>query len=207
MKSSNNNGLRRGALISLFITSYLPLFAIIIGKQIKEGWDYLFWGGWNWKALNCFLKHFGMTAVLVVFSVAGVVGLMVLLHNLKRNLPNGEAVKVTRISNRNSEAIGYIATYIVPFVAGDFSSLFECVVFVVVMGLIYAIYTNSNMILINPLLSIWYSLLEIEYKLIGDSTGTTHDALIITDTTDYKENVDYQMYQIGFKLYYGKERR
>ena len=73
----------------------------------------------------------------------------------------------------------------------------------VVMGLIYAIYTNSNMILINPLLSIWYSLLEIEYKLIGDSTGTTHDALIIT----YKENVDYQMYQIGFKLYYGKERR
>lgn len=163
MKSSNNNGLRRGALFSLFITSYLPLLAIVVGKQIKEGWDYLCWGGWNWEALNCFLKHFGMTAVLVVFSGAGVVGLMVLLHNLKRNLPNGVAVKVTRISNRNSEAIGYIATYIVPFVASDFSSLFECGIFVVVMGLIYAIYTNSNMILINPLLSIWYSLLEIEY--------------------------------------------
>ncbi len=194
-------------MFSLFITSYLPLFAIVIGKQIKEGWDYLCWGGWNWEALNRFLKHFGMSAVLVVISIVGVVGLRVLLYNLKRNLPNGEAVKVTRISNRNSEAIGYIATYIVPFVASDFSSLFDCVVFVVVMGLIYAIYINSNMILINPLLSIWYSLLEIEYKLIGDSTGTTYDALIITDTTDYKENVDYQMYQIGFKLYYGKERR
>ena len=207
MKSSNNNGLRRGALFSLFITSYVPLFAIVIGKQIKEGWNYLCWGGWNREALICFFKHFGMSAVLVVISVVGVMGLLVLLHNLKRNLPNGEMAKVTRISNRNSEAIGYIATYIVPFVASDFSSLFECGIFVVVMGLIYAIYTNSNMILINPLLSIWYSLLEIEYKLIGDSTGTTHDALIITDTSDYKENVDYQMYQIGFKLYYGKERR
>ena len=192
---------------SLFITSYLPLFAIVIGKQIKEGWDYLCWGGLNRDALNCFFKNFGMSAVLVVVSVAGVLGLMILLNNMKRNLPNGEAVKVTRIGNRNSDAIGYIATYIVPFVASDFSSLFECGVFVVVMGLIYAIYINSNMILINPLLSIWYSLLEIEYKLIGDSTGETHDALIITDTTDYKENVDYQMYQIGFKLYYGKERK
>lgn len=185
----------------------MPLFAIVIGKQIKEGWNFLCWGGWNREALICFFKHFGMSAVLVVVSVVGVMGLLVLLYNLKRNLPNGEMTKVTRISNRNSEAIGYIATYIVPFVASDFSSLFECGIFVVVMGLIYARYTNSNMILINPLLSIWYSLLEIEYKLIGDSTGTTHHALIITDTTDYKENVDYQMYKIGFKLYYGKERR
>ena len=161
----------------------------------------------TFKVEKDWVKQLISWLVPVVVSVVGVMGLLVLLHNLKKNLPNGEMAKVTRISNRNSEAIGYIATYIVPFVASDFSSLFECGIFVVVMGLIYAIYTNSNMILINPLLSIWYSLLEIEYKLIGDSTGTTHDALIITDTTDYKENVDYQMYQIGFKLYYGKERR
>lgn len=74
------------------------------------------------------------------------------------------------------------------------------------MALIYVIYTNSNMILINPLLSIWYSLLEVEYKAIGDSSGELHDALIITDNKKFKENVNYRMYPIGFKLYYGKER-
>ena len=63
------------------------------------------------------------------------------------------------------------------------------------------------MILINPLLSIWYSLLEIEYTVVGDSTEETHDALIITSTKDYKENINYQIYQIGFKLYYGKEKQ
>lgn len=165
------------------------------------------WGGWNVKALLCFASHFGMSLVLSIISIAGCVGIIVLLNNLKKNLNNGITVKVTRISNRNSEAIGYIATYIVPFLASDFSSGFECVVFVVVMVLIYVIYTNSNMILINPLLNIWYSLLEIEYKIVGDPSDETHDALIITDTKDYRENVNYQMYQIGFKLYYGRERQ
>lgn len=131
---------------------------------------------------------------------------MILLRNLKANLNNGILAKVTKINNRNSEAIGYIATYIVPFLASDFSSLFECGIFIILMSLIYVIYTNSNMILINPVLSIWYSLLEVEYYIAGASTKDIHNALIITDTKDFKENVNYQIYQIGFKLYYGNER-
>lgn len=206
MKAKNNNSLRRGALFSLFVTSYIPLFAIVIVKQLKDGWEYLHWGGWNKNAIDCFLSHFGMSAFLSVFCFVGLVGINVLLGNLQTNLPNGTTATVTKISNRNSEAIGYIATYIVPFFASDFSTWFECVIFVVVMTLIYAIYTNSNMILINPLLSIRYSLLEIEYRVIGGATDETHEALIITDTKDFKENVNYQMYQIGFKLYYGKEK-
>ena len=75
------------------------------------------------------------------------------------------------------------------------------------MLLIYTIYINSNMILINPLLNIWFSLLEVDYLLVGDVGGQTYDALIITDTKDFKEGVNYQIYQIGFKLYYGKERQ
>lgn len=206
MNARNNNGLRRGALFSLFVTSYIPLFAIVIGKQIKDGWEYMNWGGWNVEALWCFTTHFGMSLALSIISITGCVGIIVLLNNLKKNLNNGYTANVTKISNRNSEAIGYIATYIVPFLASDFSSAFECVVFVVVMVLIYVIYTNSNMILINPVLNVWYSLLEIEYTIVGDSSDETHDALIITDTKDYKENVNYKMYQIGFKLYYGRER-
>lgn len=206
MNATNNNRLRRGALFSLFATSYIPLFAIVIVKQVKDGWAYMYWGGWHKEALICFLSHFGMSCFLVVLSAVGMVGINVLFQNLKKNLANGQVVKVTKISNRNSEAVGYIATYIVPFFASDFSSWFECAIFIVVMALIYKIYINSNMILINPLLSIWYSLLEVEYAIVGDKTDSTHDALIITDTKVFRENVNYQLYQIGFKLYYGKER-
>ena len=144
---------------------------------------------------------------LISFICFGAFGTIALFRNLNSNLPNGSVVRVKKINNRNSEAIGYIATYIVPFFASDFSSWLECVVFVVIMTLIYTIYTNSSMILINPILSIWYSLLEIEYTLVGDSSEEIHDALIITSTKDFKENVNYRIYQIGFKLYYGKEKQ
>lgn len=206
MKATNNNKLRQGALFALFITSYIPLFLIVIAKQLKDGRDYLCWGGWNRDALCCCATHFGMSLVLAVLTIVGVGGIIVLLHNLGTNLKNGQTVRVTKINNRNSEAVGYIATYIVPFLASDFTSWYECLIFVVVMALIYVIYTNSNMILINPLLSIWYSLLEVEFKTVGDSSGELHDALIITDNKEFKENVNYQIYPIGFKLYYGKER-
>ena len=206
MKASNNNSLKRGALFSLFITSYMPLFFIVIVKQLNDGWDYLCWGGWSEDAINCFLSHFGMSVLLSLLSITGIVGIIVLLHNLESNLKNGTKTKLTKISNRNSEAIGYIATYIVPFLASDFSTWFESFIFIVVMALIYTIYTNSNMILINPLLSIRYSLLEVEYMVVGDKSGVLHDALIITDNKDFKENENYQLYQIGFKLYYGKAR-
>lgn len=207
MKADNNNGLKRIALFSMFITSYIPLFVIVILKQLNDGSDYLHWGGFNEEAIRCFLRHFGMSAFLLILSFLGAVGTSVLFHNLKSNLPNGTIAKVKKINNRNNEAIGYIATYIVPFFASDFSVWFECVVFAVIMILIYTIYTNSSMILINPLLSMWYSLLEIEYSIVGDSSEETHDALIITSTKDFKENINYQIYQIGFKLYYGKEKQ
>lgn len=207
MKAHNNNGLNQLALFSLFITSYIPLFAIVVLKQLNNGSEYLHWGGLNNEAVRCFIRHFGMSAVLLGLSLIGIVGTIVLFYNLKSNLPNGIIVKVNKINNRNSEAIAYIATYIVPFFASDFSVLFECVVFAIIIMLIYTIYTNSSMILINPLLGIWYSLLEIEYTIVGDSSKETHDAFIITTTKDYKEKINYQIYQVGFKLYYGKEKQ
>ena len=207
MKSLNNNGLRTGALLSLYITSYIPLFLIIIIKQLNDYHEYLHWAGLTKSGIKCFWSHFGMSSILGIVSIAGLVGIWILINNLETNLPNGQVVEIVKISNRNSEAIGYIATYIVPFLASDFSSIMECGIFVVVMALIYIIYTNSNMILINPILSIKYSLLEVDYKIVGDKSDETHDALIITDTKDFKEKVNYNIYQIGFKLFYGKERK
>lgn len=194
-------------MFSLYITSYIPLFLIVMMKQVRENWDFLHWSGMTKAGICCFFAKFGMSCLLGLLSIVGVLGMCVLMHNLRANLHSGKVVTVVKISNRNSEAIGYIATYIVPFMASNFSSLLECGIFVIVMALIYAIYINSNMILINPLLNIWYSLLEVEYKIVGDKANEVHDALIITDTKDFREKVKYDIYQIGFKLFYGKERQ
>lgn len=52
-----------------------------------------------------------------------------------------------------------------------------------------------------------YSLLDVEYEIVGDDSKKVYDALVITEIQDYKENVYYNLYKIGFKLYYGKEKR
>lgn len=206
MRANHNNGLSRGALFSLFMTSYVPLFVIVILKQLYVGWDYLPWGRLYNESFRCLFCHFGLSICLMCLSILGILGTIVLFRNLESNLPNGSTVRVTKINNRNSDAVGYIATYIVPFLSSDFSAWCEWVVFIILMILIYVIYTNSTMILINPLLNIWYSLLEIEYVIVGDSSEEIQDALIIAGIKDIKENINYQVYPIGFKLYYGKEK-
>lgn len=191
--------------MSLFITSYIPLFVIIILKQVQTNWEYLCFGGLNGDAIICMMEKFGMPIVLFIIMLLGTVGLYLLIKNLEKNLPNGLDVRVLVINNRNSESLGYLATYIVPFMASNFSSLLECVYFLLIMLLIYVIYINSNMILVNPILNIRYSLLEIEYSAIADE-GRICKALIIACTKDLIEDVNYKIYPIGFKLYYGKEQ-
>lgn len=46
----------------------------------------------------------------------------------------------------------------------------------------------------------------LEYVIVGDSSEEIQDALIIAGIKDIKENINYQIYPIGFKLYYGKEK-
>lgn len=133
METKNNNILKHGALFSLYVFSYLPLFFIVIIKQIHENWSYFHWGGLTMDGFMCFVSHFGMSFVLAVISALGIFGVIVLFENLETNLNNGQIVSVEKISNRNGESVAYIATYIVPFIAGDFSSLFECFIFIMIM--------------------------------------------------------------------------
>ena len=94
MKSRVNNSLRAGALFALYVTSYMPLFLIVIIKQLHDNWEYLHWGGFSKDGITCFVSHFGMSCFLVVISLIGAVGIWVLLHNLKSSLPNGTVVLV-----------------------------------------------------------------------------------------------------------------
>lgn len=93
-----NNKLRGCALISLFITSYIPLFVIIILKQVQTNWEYLCFGGLNGDAIMCMMEKFGMPIVLFIIMLFGTIGLYLLIKNLEKNLPNGLDIRVLVIS-------------------------------------------------------------------------------------------------------------
>ena len=199
--STKINTLRPVALLVLFVSSYIPLFFLVIFRQVTNNWNYLNWGGWSKHAIFVCCEKFGLSILLGIISAVGLLGLVFTFKRLQRNFPNGDNVIVKSIQNRNSESIGYIATYIIPFLFQNFSNLYDAAAFIFLMCIIYRIYIHSSMIAINPLLCCKYSIYDISYEAFGcERTG-----LLITDEKQLQENDIIKIYEIGYKLFFSKE--
>lgn len=187
----------------LFITSYIPLFILILFKQISENSEFLYWGGFKLESITLFASKFGFSTFLTFLSLIGIIGCKLLFSNFEKNINNGENITLIDIKNRNSESIGYIATYIIPFIFQSFNSLYEIFAFFFLMFIIYRIYINSNLLLINPILSFKYSIYEIEYE---EQNGKKRNGLIIIKDKHIDEESIITTYSIGHKLFYAKKR-
>jgi hypothetical protein len=201
MSDKNNfnvNRLKGVASFVLFATSYTPLFILVIAKQVFENYDFLSWGGLNFDALSLCIRKFGLAIFLTIISVFGFWGYKMTLKQIEKYSANGYNVMVTNVDNRNSDSIGYIATYIMPFLFQNLNSYYELFAFIFLMIIIYRIYVNSNMILINPILNFKYSIFQIEYEL----NGKKKNGLVITKDKYLLEDKNIKIYEIGFKLYY-----
>jgi len=194
--------LKGGAQFALFVTSYLPLFILVIFRQIYENQNIIMQADFNTVELLLVLKKFGLSALLVLISIFGLLGCVLIFKNLEKDATNGDNVTILNVSNKNSESIGYIATYIIPFLFQNFSDWYELFAFVFIMCIIYRIYINSNLILINPVLSFKYSIFEIEYR---KQNGQVKNGLIISRNKYLEEDSKIKIYEIGFKLFYCKK--
>lgn len=197
-KKSNINNMHGIAQFALFVTSYFPLFALIILRQVFENYDYMNYAGFEWVYIKVFLFKFGLSIILTVVSVVGLFGYWKTLGNIEEVAENGRPVKIKDVKNKNNESIGYIATYIIPFLFQNFNSWYECVSILFLLGIIYRIYINSSLLLINPILSFRLSIYEIEYT-DGDKEK---NGLIISRDKYLQDESNIKIYEIGHKLYF-----
>lgn len=203
---SQNNQINRLYGIAefvLFTTSYIPLFVLLVLKQISENVAYFNWGGLNKDSFELFFDKFGFSFFLILISFFSLVGCKLLFSNFEKNINNGNVVTLTDVRNRNSESIGYIATYIIPFIFQSFNTWYEISAFIFLMIIIYRIYVNSNLLLINPVLSFKYSIFEIEYE---EQNGKRRSGLIIINDKHIIEDAIVNIYPIGYKLFFAKNR-
>ncbi|MGZ0174363.1 MAG: hypothetical protein ACKVHE_33080 [Planctomycetales bacterium] len=124
----------------LFLSSYFPLcliFAIV------------FYDKNYWAALTVLLSGF-----------VGLLGTLVYLRYAQRF--NAVKVAVKGHQRKDSEAMSYILTYLVPFVvlpSDNWQKMVSLAVFFFVLALLYI---NTNMIHVNPMLNIFgYRIYEI----------------------------------------------
>ncbi len=201
-KNKNDiNNLHGLAQFALFVSSYLPLFILIIVRQVSENSVFLHWAGFSFVGIKIFALKFGLSTILILVSIIGLFGYWQTLGNIEEVAKNGNPVTVKDVKNKNSEAIGYIATYIIPFLFQSFTGWYECVSVLFLMVIIYRIYINSSLLLINPLLSFKFSIYEIEYV----ENNKNKNGLIISRDKCLQDDSNIKLYEIGHKLYFATD--
>ena len=68
--------------------------------------------------------------------------------------------------------------------------------------IIYKLYVNSKLLLVNPMISFKYSIYSIKY-MDGD---VQRQAMLISPNKDILENDMVKLYNIGYQLFYGYNR-
>lgn len=161
---TRNNEMNGITLLLLFLTSYTPLFLLIAIRYTLINRSHFIFGGLSIAAIKECLKWFGIPIVLFLLSFLSIVFCYKFLQKLDKDSKNGDKASIEKIENRNSESLGYIASYILPFISMNGEDIVELFTFIILMIIIFVVYIRSNMVLINPILNINYSIYNIEYK-------------------------------------------
>ena len=83
--STRINNLIGLAPLMLFLSSYVPLFVLIITRQILSNIEYLSWGGIKVESILCMIKHFGMSIICLGLTMLGLIGSWVVFENIKKS--------------------------------------------------------------------------------------------------------------------------
>lgn len=117
---------------SLFLSSYLPLFALIGMRSIQRS---------NLISISCGL-----------LVVAGAVGTFLFLRTAERK-PKGN-YELLAVENRDGDVAAYAATYLLPFITvftGEWQDVLTLAAFIAFLG---TIYVRSRLIYVNPVLAL-----------------------------------------------------
>ena len=200
MMSKLRNGqpkLRIIAQLVLFSSSYLPLSLLLLIRMALS--DLSFISSVSEISLQSVLI-LTTTIVLSIMFLLGSIGLWLFIKQMKRDVSNGFPQIVKEVYNKKAETIGYIATYIIPFVFQTLNTSFEYIALLLFLGLIFSIYRDSVLLTINPVLCLFYSTYEVKYE----ENGIVKNGILIIDEYDLVEEDKVIMYKIGKMLYFGK---
>lgn len=137
--------------ILLFISSYSPLFAMLIIKD----YNFSFYRFEN-KIISV------VTIILILLSNA------ILFISLRSSKEAQTEVRVINSDPKSNEFISYTIPYLLAFYGADWSSINNLLSLLLFLSVIFVLSLRSGIIFINPLLSIiGYSLFQVTYSYLN----------------------------------------
>jgi hypothetical protein len=162
--------------VALFVTSFYPL-----------AWVYF---------LMLFPKQQTLAFVLIVTTSIFVLVAAGVIRVIERTAP--EKIKVCSIDLKNDATTSYLISYVLPFMAlpidGAWNQVAAFCVFFFILGYLYI---NSNMIFINPLLSlVGFHVLHV--------TNDKEDVYVVLTCEELRKGMTIDAISIGNRMYYCK---
>jgi hypothetical protein len=182
--------------IILFLSSYTPLFLILLLKITSQLVD-------NYEKIEQFIPKNFLISNLVLFLVIFILFLIIIIPNIilglilkdTKRTNNPKQLKIKSANKMNHIYMEYLISYIIPFLAFDFSDLFDIAALMLLIITIGIIYINSDLLYININFNIrGYNLYNIignddkEYMLLSKKRHIRKDSLIsVRDISSVQE--------------------
>lgn len=145
------------ARIRLLLSSYVPLF-FVGAVRFDDSW---------------------LRVALGILVVAGIWSLISLIRVSTRRVHPREAT-ATRVRDLGSEVAAYVATYLLPLMTVAKPGLRDLVAYALVLAVIGVVFVNSDLVGINPLLSLFgYRVFQVS-GVRKVATGEEADTIVIS---------------------------
>lgn len=163
-KQKQTNNMKFFKQLGLFLSSFAPLFLLLILKIIIE----IINANWSLNFLN--------TSLLIILAIALVFGLVELYLTIRQIKSfKGKKVLITKKENTTDQHfLGYFSLFVLFAVSFEIEMYSMAVIFFVVLSLVAIVYIKNDMYYINPVLNIFgYSFYKVDY-LENDTTKTAN---------------------------------
>lgn len=196
------NSLVRLAPFVLFLSSYLPLFILIAIKQGCQVETNYIQATIDFATIGDLAKAYLIPIICLVCIVVGLIGTIFTFKNIEERVENGSITTIDEVSGLNDEPLAYIATYVISFVPQSYESWNDYFTLIFLLLIVYHLYTRSKLLLVNPILSLRYSIFNIRF----DDGGVIRQGILISRNRFIQEKELVKIYNIGYQLYYGYKK-
>ena len=152
----------------MFLSSYAPLFALL-----------------------AFINRKSTVALFILVGVSLMsLGALAVVMLAKRS-EQGPLLHVAHARPKDGDVLAYTATYLVPFLGVDLTSTDGVVVFAGFLVVLGIVYINSNMLFVNPVLSL------CGYHMFDVTDPDNHEYTLITRREDLDPGIEIRPAQVG----------
>ena len=182
--------------IILYLASYVPLYLILIIKNILLKFENR---GWKFDNINYFFSvdEFFIT-ILLILTIVSIGYITIQVKGINKHHKN--SYKILKVNNFSSDSIlNYISIYILTFIEFDLNSISNIVTLIFIIGLLGIISIRYDDLYINPTLLLWnYKV----YNITIEKNGNPLEKIVLVNGNIY-DNTQIEIYDTTREYAFG----